>query len=52
MQLVPPGNPSKEAVKANVERCVGTRSFEVAPKEACWSSRPALVAEGGVEQSD
>ena len=48
--------------------CVGTRSFEVATKdgaryrrnrrhlkktkEACRSSRPALVAEGGVEQSD
>lgn len=52
VQLVPPENPSKEAVKANVERCVGTRSFEVATKEACRSSRPALVAEGGVEQSD
>ena len=68
MQLVPPGNPSKEAVKAKVERCVGTRSFEVATedgaryrrnrrhlrktKEACRNSRPALVAEEGVEQSD
>ena len=52
VQLVPPENPSKEAVKENVERCVGTRSFEVATKEACRSSRPALVAEGGVEQSD
>ena len=63
---MPPGNPSKEAVKAKVERCVGTRSFEVATedgaryrrnrrhlrktKEACRSSRPALVAEEGVEQ--
>ena len=68
LQLVPPGNPSKEAVKAKVERCVGTRSFEVATedgarycrnrrhlrkrKEACRNSRPALVAEEGVEQSD
>ena len=68
VRLVPPGNPSKEAVKAKVERCVGTRSFEVATedgaryrpnrrylrktKEACQSSRPALVAEEGVEQSD
>ena len=66
VRLVPPGNPSKEAVKAKVERCVGTRSFEVATedgaryrrnrrhlrktKEACRSSRPALVAEEGVEQ--
>ena len=65
---MPRGDPSKEAVKAKVERCVGTRSFEVATedgaryrrnrrhlrktKEACRSSRPALVAEGGVEQSD
>ena len=56
VQLVPPENPSKEAVKAKVERCVGTRSFEVATedgaryrrsrrhlrktKEACRSSRP------------
>ena len=30
VRLVPPGNPSKEAVKAKVERCVGTRSFEAA----------------------
>ena len=52
VQVVPPENPSKEAVKANVERCVGTRSLGVATKEACRSSRPALVAEGGVEQSD
>ena len=68
LQHVPPGNPSKEAVKAKVERCVGTRSFEVATedgaryrrnrrhlrktKEACRNSRPALVAEEGVEQSD
>lgn len=28
MRLVPPGNSSKEAVKAKAERCVGTRSFE------------------------
>ena len=68
LQHVPPGNPSEEAVKAKVERCVGTRSFEVATedgaryrrnrrhlrktKEACRNSRPALVAEEGVEQSD
>ena len=68
MRVVPPGNPSKEAVKAKVERCVGTRSFEVATedgaryrrnrrhlrktKEACGSARPALVAEEGVEQSN
>ena len=68
LQHVPPGNPSKEAVKAKVERCVGTRSFEVATedgaryrrnrrhlrktKEACRNARPALVAEEGVEQSD
>ena len=65
---MPPGDPSKEAVKGKVERCVGTRSFEVATedgaryrrnrrhlrkkKEACRNSRPALVAEEGVEQSD
>ena len=68
MRLVPPGFPSKEAVKAKVERCVRTQSFEVATedgaryrrnrrhlrktKEACRNSRPALVAEEGVEQSD
>ena len=33
VRLVPPGNPSKEAVKAKVERCVGTRSFEVATED-------------------
>ena len=33
MGLVPPGNPSREAVKAKVERCVGTRSFEVATED-------------------
>ena len=65
---MPRGDPSKEAVKAKVERCVGTRSFEVATedgaryrrsrrhlrktKEACRSSRPTSVAEEGVEQSD
>ena len=33
VRLVPPGNPSKEAVKAKVERCVGTRSFEAATED-------------------
>ena len=66
MQLVLSGNPSKETVKAKVEN--GNQSFEVATedgaryhrnhhhlrktKEACRSSRPALVAEEGVEPSD
>ena len=68
MRLVPPGNLSKKAVKAKVERCVGTQSFQVATedgaryrrdcrhlrktKEACRSSRPALVPEEGVQQTD
>ena len=61
MRLVPPGNSSKEIVKVKVERCVGTRSFEVVTedgaryrrnrrhmrrtKEAYRSPKPGLVAE-------
>ena len=33
VRLVPPGFPSKEVVKAKVERCVGTQSFEVATED-------------------
>ena len=33
VRLVSPGFPSKEAVKAKVERCVGTQSFEVATED-------------------
>ena len=33
VRLVPPGFPSKEAVKAKVERCVRTQSFEVATED-------------------
>ena len=68
VRLVPPGNSSEEAVKAKVERCVGTRSLEVFTedgarycrnrrhlrkiKEACQSPKPGLVAEEGAVQPD
>ena len=29
MRFMPPGKSTKEAVKAKVERCVGTRSYKV-----------------------
>ena len=64
--FVTQGNSSKEAVKPKVERCVGTRYFEVGTedgdryrrnrrhlrkaKEACGSPKPGLVAEEGAEQ--
>ena len=63
-----PGNLGKEAMKTKVERCVGTRFFEVVTKdraryrrnhrhlrrtkEAYQSSKPGLVAEEGTEQLD
>ena len=68
MRLVPPGNSRKEIVKVKVERCVGTRSFEVVTedgaryrrnrrhmrrtKEAYRSPKPGLVAEGDTEQPE
>ena len=65
MRFVPPGNSSKEIVKVKVERCVGTRSFEVVTedgaryrrnrrhlrktKEAYRSPKPGLAAEGDTD---
>ena len=33
MRFMPPGKSTKEAGKAKVERCVGTRSYEVVTKD-------------------
>ena len=68
VRLVPPGNSSKEAVKAKVERCFGALSLEVftedgaryrrnhrhlrKTKEACRSPKPGLVAGEGTVQPD
>ena len=66
VRFTPPGKSTKEAVKAKVERCVGTRSYEVVTKdgaryrrnrchlrkikEPCEGPKPSSVAEGGAKQ--
>ena len=54
MRLVPPGNSSKEIVKVKVERCVGTRSFEVVTEDGARYRRNSPSHEenkGGLPES-
>ena len=60
MRLLSPGNSSKEAVNAKVERCVRTRSFEGGARyhrnrrhlTRTKSPKPGLVAEEDTVQPD